>query len=51
MPQYRSIPNLVDFAEQFGVSYAELKRANLWLRDNKLTNKEKKTYRIDIPKP
>ena len=46
-----SIPNLVDFAEQFGVSYAELKRANLWLRDNKLTNKEKKTYRIDIPKP
>ena len=46
-----AIPNLVDFAEQFGVSYAELKRANLWLRDNKLTNKEKKTYRIDIPKP
>lgn len=46
-----AIPNLVDFAEQFGVTYAELKRANLWLRDNKLTNKEKKTYRIDIPRP
>ena len=46
-----AIPNLVDFAEQFGVSYAELKRANLWLRDNKLTNKEKKTYKIDIPRP
>ena len=43
------IPSLVDFAAQFGVTYADLKRANLWLRDNKLTNKEKKTYRIDIP--
>ena len=44
-----SIPSLVDFAEEHGVSYADLKRANLWLRDNKLTNKDKKTYRIAIP--
>lgn len=44
------IPSLVDFAERYGVSYADLKRANLWLRDNKLTNKEKRTYRIIIPR-
>lgn len=44
-----SIANLVDFAESYGVSYADLKRENLWLRDSKLTNKEKKTYEIDIP--
>ena len=45
-----SIENLVDFAEKYGVSYAELKRANLWLRDNKLVNKEQHTYRIIIPR-
>lgn len=45
------IPNLVEFAERYGATYAELKRANLWLRDNKLTNKEKKTYKIVIPRP
>lgn len=43
------IPSLVDFAEEHGVSYAQLKRANLWLRDSKLTNKDKKTYKIVIP--
>lgn len=43
------IPSLVDFAEEHGVSYAQLKRVNLWLRDNKLTNKDRKTYRIVIP--
>ena len=43
------IPSLVDFAEKYGVSYADLKRANLWLRDSKLTNKEHKNYRIAIP--
>ena len=44
-----SISNLVDFAESYGVSYAELKRANLWLRDSKLVNKEKRSYEIVIP--
>ncbi len=44
-----AIPSLVDFAGQYGVTYADLKRANLWLRDNKLTNKAGKTYRIVIP--
>ena len=43
------IPSLVEFAGKYGVSYAELKRANLWLRDDHLTNKEKRTYSIAIP--
>lgn len=44
-----SIASLVDFAEEHGVSYFQLKEANLWLRDNKLLNKSGKTYRIIIP--
>lgn len=44
-----AIPNLVTFAESQGVSYADLKRANIWLRDSKLVNSAKKTYEIAIP--
>lgn len=44
------IENLVDFAEEYGISYATLKGANLWLRDSKLTNKAGKTYEIVIPR-
>lgn len=44
------IESLVDFAEEHGVSYAQLKGANLWLRDSMLTNKAGKTYKILIPK-
>lgn len=44
-----SVPSLVDFAEKHGTTYARLKEANLWLRDNKLTNKSRKTYQILIP--
>lgn len=43
------IPSLVDFALQYGVTYAALKAANLWLRDDKLTNSRKKEYEILIP--
>ena len=43
------IPSLVDFAEQHGTTYARLKEANLWLRDNKLTNPKRNTYQILIP--
>lgn len=45
------IQNLADFAARYGVTYAELKRANLWLRSDKLTNKEKRSYSIIIPRP
>lgn len=41
--------DLVQLAEKNGVTYAELKRANLWLRDSKLINKTGKTYKITIP--
>ena len=44
-----SIPSLVDFALSHGVSYKQLKEANLWLRDNKLVNKSGHTYSIVIP--
>ncbi len=44
------IESLVDFAEEHGVTYAQLKGANLWLRDSRLTNKDGKTYRIVIPR-
>lgn len=43
------ISNLVDFAESHGVSYADLRRANIWLRDSKLVNSAKRTYEIAIP--
>lgn len=43
------IPSLVDFALEHGTTYARLKEANLWLRDEKLTNKGNKTYRIILP--
>lgn len=43
------IPNLTDFAEKYGVSYKQIKEANLWLRSDKLTNKNDRTYQIIIP--
>ena len=43
------IPSLVEFAKNNGVSYAALKRANLWLRGDKLTNSGGKAYQIIIP--
>ena len=44
-----AIPSLVDFALEHGTTYARLKEANLWLRDEKLTNKGNKTYQVIIP--
>lgn len=43
------IDDLVAFAEKHGISYADLKRANLWLRESKLNNKSHRTYYVDIP--
>ena len=43
------IPSLVDFAEEHGTTYAKLKGANLWLRSDKLDNKDGKKYIIIIP--
>lgn len=44
-----SVDDLVAFAEKYGVSFFDLKQANLWLRDTKLVNKDKRTYFIAIP--
>lgn len=43
------IPDLADFAEEHGTNYNQLKKANLWLRDSKLTNKNHKSYTVLIP--
>ena len=43
------IPDLVEFAINNKTTYAALKEANLWLRDDKLLNKAGKTYTIIIP--
>jgi Soluble lytic murein transglycosylase and related regulatory proteins (some contain LysM/invasin domains) len=42
------IQDLAKFAQEQGVTYSDLKRFNLWLRDRKLVTGGKK-YKIDIP--
>ena len=44
------IEDLAVFAKDHGVSFAQLKRANLWLREAKLNNVSKKNYEIIIPR-
>ena len=43
------IDDLAEFAGRYGVSYAQLRRANPWLRDTKLVTGKGKTYEIEIP--
>lgn len=47
----QSIPDLAAFAKENGVTYAQLKDFNTWLRDRKLTitSKSKSSYTILIP--
>ncbi len=44
-----SVPSWVDWAQQQGLSYAQLREANPWIRNSKLTNTSGKTYRVRIP--
>ncbi|MFT4073315.1 MAG: lytic transglycosylase domain-containing protein [Dysgonamonadaceae bacterium] len=46
-----SISDLSQFAKSQGISFADLKEFNSWLRDRKLTVSGNKTYTIKIPKP
>lgn len=46
----KGIPNLGDFAKKYGTTYRMLKVYNPWLRSDKLTNRQHKTYYIKIPK-
>ncbi len=45
-----SITDLALFAKQYNMTYKELKLLNPWLRSDKLTNKQAKTYRIKVLK-
>ncbi len=44
------VPNWGDFAIKYGTDYRTLKVYNPWLKDNKLTNKARKTYTVLVPK-
>ena len=44
------IPSLIDFALKYNTNYKVLKKLNPWLRSDKLTNSNGKTYFIKIPK-
>jgi membrane-bound lytic murein transglycosylase D len=46
----KNIPDLIEFAKDNGTNYKLLKRHNPWLRDEKLTVKKGKAYRLAIPK-
>ncbi|MFN8287465.1 MAG: lytic transglycosylase domain-containing protein [Chitinophagales bacterium] len=43
-----SISSIADFAAQYNLKYKHIKILNPWLRDAKLTNKDKKRYEIKI---
>lgn len=45
-----SVANWGDFAIKHGTNYRMLKVYNPWLKDNKLTNKSRKTYTVLVPK-
>ncbi|PID59506.1 MAG: murein transglycosylase [Ignavibacteriae bacterium] len=44
-----SVKSWAEFAKSFGYNYKILKFYNPWLRENYLTNKKKKTYKIKFP--
>jgi len=46
-----SIADLTEFAFKYSTSYKLIKILNPWLREGKLTNKERKAYTIKIPYP
>jgi hypothetical protein len=43
------VANWGDFAREHGTNYRAFKLLNPWLIDNKLTNKERKTYKVIVP--
>ena len=45
-----SVANWVDWAKARGITYAQLREANPWIRSTKLTNSSGKTYKVRIPK-
>ncbi len=43
------ITNIALFAKKYSTNYKELKILNPWLRENKLNNKSRKVYYINVP--
>lgn len=43
------ISNLISFAKEQGITYAQLKEANPWLRGRSLENRSRRTYQVLIP--
>jgi hypothetical protein len=45
----QTVSDLVDFAHKHKITYKTLKYFNPWLRDDKLPNRQGKSYQIKIP--
>ena len=45
-----SVASWIDWAKSKGLTYAQLREANPWIRSTKLTNTSGKTYKVRIPK-
>jgi membrane-bound lytic murein transglycosylase D len=49
VPVKSTIPSLADFARTMGTTYKKLKELNPWLREERLTVKNGKSYEIELP--
>ncbi len=45
-----SVSSWIDWAKGKGITYAQLREANPWIRSTKLTNAGGKTYKVRVPK-
>ena len=45
-----SVASWIDWAQGKGITYAQLREANPWIRSTKLTNASGKTYKVRVPK-
>ena len=45
-----SVASWIDWAIDKGITYAQLREANPWIRSTKLTNASGKTYKVRVPK-
>ena len=44
------VASWIDWAKDKGITYAQLREANPWIRSTKLTNASGKTYKVRLPK-
>lgn len=45
------VPSWPQWAKDHGITYAQLREENPWIRDKQLTNAAGKTYTVRVPKP